>query len=81
MRRCLRRSFVIAVLISAAPLSAQHAFSESGGTYDPKVPTPSSVFGYDIGDRFTPNRMVLRYSENRKCIIKGRAILFLLQVP
>jgi hypothetical protein len=63
MRRRYRRSFALASLIVATPLSAQHTFSEAGGTYDPKVPTPASVFGYEIGDRFTPNRLVIRYIE------------------
>jgi hypothetical protein len=48
------------LVLAAGPLAAQHAFS-TGGTYDPAVPTPRSVLGYDIGDRFTPHYMVARY--------------------
>lgn len=49
--------------VSATPLAAQHSYSESGNTYDPRVPSPRSVLGYEIGDRFTPHRTVLRYIE------------------
>ncbi len=42
---------------------AQHAFSEGAASYDAKVPTPRSVLGYDIGERFTPHRLMLRYIE------------------
>jgi hypothetical protein len=48
------------LLLAAAPLSAQHALS-SGGSYDPAVPTPSSVLGYEMGERFTPHHMLMRY--------------------
>ena len=46
--------------LGAGPLAAQHPFS-TGGAYDPAVPTPRSVLGYDIGDRFTPHHLVARY--------------------
>jgi hypothetical protein len=49
-----------ALALTAAPLRAQHTFS-TGGAYDPAVPTPRSVLGYDIGARFTPHAMVARY--------------------
>ena len=48
------------LVLGAGPLAAQHAFS-TAGTYDPAVPAPRSVLGYDIGDRFTPHDMVARY--------------------
>jgi hypothetical protein len=59
-------------LLLLAPLCAialpfvaagQHSFSETGRTYDPRVPTPRSVLGYELGQRFTPHRMALRYIE------------------
>ncbi len=31
------------------------------GTYDPKVPTPQSVFGYEIGDYLTDNLQMVDY--------------------
>ena len=53
---------VLLLALAASPLAAQHAFS-AGGPYDPAVPTPKSVLGYEIGDRFTPHHMVARYLE------------------
>jgi hypothetical protein len=50
------------LVLAASPLAAQHTFS-SGGPYDPAVPTPRSVLGYEIGDRFTPHHLVARYLE------------------
>ena len=53
---------VLLLALAASPLAAQHAFS-AGGPYDPAVPTPKSVLGYEIGERFTPHHMVARYLE------------------
>lgn len=39
---------------------AQHALGASG-PYDPAVPTPASVLGYELGERFTPHHMLMRY--------------------
>ncbi len=47
---------------SAAPASGQHALG-AGGPYDPAVPTPASVLGYELGDRFTPHHLIARYLE------------------
>src|SRR5687767_1136530 len=41
-------------------LHAQHSFSD-GGSYDPAVPTPQSVLGYEVGERFTPHHALMRY--------------------
>ncbi len=54
---------VVLALFVAAPLSAQHTFSEAGRTYDPAVPTPRAVLGYDLGQRFTTHRAMTRYIE------------------
>lgn len=54
---------VVLALFVAAPLSAQHTFSEAGHTYDPAVPTPRAVLGYDLGQRFTTHRAMTRYIE------------------
>jgi hypothetical protein len=60
MKRFAMAAFVLA--LGASPLAAQHAFS-TGGSYDPAVPTPRSVLGYGIGERFTPHHLVARYLE------------------
>jgi hypothetical protein len=59
-----RLSFLALVLLaSQSPIAeGQHAFA-SGGTYDPAVPTPRSVLGYEVGQRFTPHHMIVRYAE------------------
>ena len=44
------------------PAAAQHALAD-GGSYDPGVPTPRQVLGYDLGERFTPHHMIVRYVE------------------
>ncbi len=49
-----------ALALTAGPLAAQHPFA-TGGAYDPAVPTPRSVLGYDVGDRFTPHHLLGRY--------------------
>lgn len=51
-----------ALLLAAPPLAGQHSYS-TGADYDPAVPTPRSVLGYDIGDRFTPHHRIARYAE------------------
>ena len=48
---------------TAAPLAAQHAFSRPSASYDAAVPTPRAVLGWEIGDRFTPHHMIMRYVE------------------
>ncbi|HEV2149783.1 MAG TPA: M14 metallopeptidase family protein, partial [Longimicrobiaceae bacterium] len=49
-------------LCAAPPAAAQHAFS-AGGDYDSAVPTPRSVLGYEVGERFTPHHLLMRYVE------------------
>ena len=58
----MNRRILAALCWAAAPslLHAQHAFSE-GGSYDPAIPTPQSVLGYEVGERFTPHHMLMRY--------------------
>ncbi len=51
-----------AALLLPAGAAAQHALA-AGGSYDPAVPTPASVLGYELGDRFTPHHMIARYLE------------------
>jgi hypothetical protein len=46
----------------ATGLSAQHSFNPSG-RFDPAVPTPRSILGYELGERFTPHHLLMRYLE------------------
>ncbi len=56
------KSLLVIALI-ASPLAAQHTFSSPGNTYDPKIPTPRSLLGYEIGEQFTSHQRMLRYIE------------------
>jgi hypothetical protein len=47
--------------LAASAAAAQQPFGS--GPYDPAVPTPRSVLGYEVGDRFTPHHMLTRYIE------------------
>jgi hypothetical protein len=59
----LQRILLVLLLGAAAPAVAQHAFTRAGQTYDPAVPTPRSVLGYEVGERFTPHHLLMRYLE------------------
>lgn len=50
------------VLAAQGPAAAQHALGGQG-PYDPAVPTPHSVLGYELGERFTPHHLLMRYVE------------------
>src|SRR5688572_31114344 len=50
------------LLILASTASAQHSYNPTG-SFDPAVPTPRAVLGYEVGDRFTPHHMIVRYAE------------------
>ena len=63
MRRLFCLATVLVLPLAASPLDAQHSYSEPGATYDPRVPTPRAVLGYDLGQRFTTHRAMLRYVE------------------
>jgi hypothetical protein len=52
---------------------AQHALA-TGGNYDARVPTPQSVLGYEVGERFTPHHLLHRYFE-RVAQASGRVVL------
>jgi hypothetical protein len=53
---------VLVLFVLQASLSAQHGIMD-GGPYDPSVPTPASVLGYELGERFTPHHLIVRYAE------------------
>lgn len=50
----------VAIVLFSADLRAQHALVP-GGPYDPAVPTPQSILGYEVGDHFTMHHMLMRY--------------------
>jgi hypothetical protein len=56
---------LLAVALLAAPgvLAGQHSYAATGATFDASIPTPRSVLGYEVGERFTPHHLVLRYFE------------------
>lgn len=62
--RSLRRNTCVAAffVLPALPLAAQHPFAASTA-YDPAVPTPRAVLGYELGERFTPHHLLMRYIE------------------
>jgi hypothetical protein len=64
VRRSLRHLSTVAALYLALPVAAgaQHALATSAG-YDPAVPTPRAVLGYELGERFTPHHLLMRYIE------------------
>ena len=58
-----RIAFAVTFLAATVcPTAAQHALGGSG-PYDPSIPTPRSVLGYELGDRFTPHHLIVRYAE------------------
>lgn len=54
---------VLFLSLSSSGFGQQSMEFFPGGTYDPSVPTPRSVLGYDIGGRFTDFRNLERYLE------------------
>jgi hypothetical protein len=69
--RPARLLILAGALALPASARAQHAFADAGATYDPAVPTPQSVLGYELGTRFTTHREMLRYIE-RVAAASGR---------
>jgi hypothetical protein len=53
---------MLVLLVLTTPLSSQHGLAD-GGPYDPSIPVPSSVLGYELGERFTPHHLIMRYAE------------------
>jgi hypothetical protein len=48
--------------VLARPALAQHSLG-GNGPYDPAVPTPRAVLGYELGDHFTQHHRIVRYAE------------------
>ncbi len=57
--KALLLAFLLAV---PSVVRAQHAFNPDG-PFDSAVPTPASVLGYSVGERFTPHALLMRYLE------------------
>ena len=62
MRALLLASLTVLLAGGARPLAAQHSYS-TGTAYDPAVPTPRSVLGYELGDQFTAHAVIVKYVE------------------
>ncbi len=60
--RFFPRLFLVSLFLPAT-LVGQHGYSDAAATYDPSIPTPRTILGYEIGERFTPHRMIMRYVE------------------
>ena len=60
--RHVRPACLLVLLAGAAPAAAQHGLAPGGG-YDPAVPAPATVLGHEVGERFTPHHLLMRYLE------------------
>ena len=72
----LAAAVVTALLLSATSAAAQAREWWPGSTYDPKVPTPRSVLGYDIGDDYTEHGEMLAYMRQLEAASDGRIKIF-----
>ena len=66
VRAVIRPAAIIALVALCVPpraLPAQHALASGTGQYDPAIPTPRSVLGYEVGERFTPHHLLMRFLE------------------
>ena len=68
------RAAALALLMIPSLAAAQHALAPElpASTYDPAVPTPQSVLGYPLGERFTPHHLLMRYVERVALAAPGR---------
>lgn len=58
------------VILGAGSALAQHPFA-SGADVDSRVPAPAAVLGYEVGERFTPHHLLMRYL-GRLAAVSGR---------
>jgi len=82
---CFRRAglnlaivFPIALGLSSIPLAARAAPEPplfSGGAYDPSIPTPASVLGFEVGDRPARHAEAIRYFEAVAAAAPKRVVL------
>ncbi len=52
---------VLAIMLSTLTLNAQQAPWYPGSSYDPAIPTPGTVLGYDIGEYYTEHLQMIDY--------------------
>ncbi|MGZ8471318.1 MAG: M14 family zinc carboxypeptidase [Gemmatirosa sp.] len=72
-RRSTLRTLAATALLVPTLAQAQHALAPNDGVaYDPAVPTPQSVLGYPLGERFTPHHLLTRYVERVAMAAPGR---------
>ena len=65
------------LLASALLLGAQAKFEMwSGATYDPAVPTPKKVLGYDFGDRVSSHANIVKYMNALAAAMPNRIKVF-----
>ena len=62
-KRPLAALLAMTAAVAPTPAHAQHTFGDAGATYDPRVPTPQAILGYELGSRFTSHRAMMRYVE------------------
>jgi len=67
------RKLLLLLAAGATNLAAQHSFNPAG-QFDARVPTPQSVLGYDVGQRFTPHHLLMRYLERLAATSKRVAL-------
>jgi len=60
MRRLIAGLALVALTVPT--VAAQHSYS-GGERYDAAIPTPRAVLGYEVGQRFTPHHLLVRYFE------------------
>ncbi|MFN0180445.1 MAG: M14 family zinc carboxypeptidase [Gemmatimonadales bacterium] len=58
----MSKYLILLLAAGATDLAAQHVF-QPAGRFDPAVATPPSVLGYQVGERFTPHHLLMRYLE------------------
>jgi hypothetical protein len=63
MNRSVPLTVILVLAVAASAAHAQNPFVAGPGPWDPAVPTPRSVLGYEIGDRFTSHHLLSRYLE------------------
>lgn len=76
MRRLLFFAFCLLPNVSAAQGTVSRNEWWPGSTYDPKVPTPRSVLGYEIGDDFTEHLAMTDYMRRLETAAPDRVKVF-----
>jgi hypothetical protein len=65
MRSVARVALCLSLIAVPSLATSQHAWSEQGAPYDPKVPTPWSILGYDFGLRHASRDAALHRATRR----------------